>query len=100
MKYIYHFDYKLCNLSLRLGIAEKDKKICGIFFPEKKKPADFEQKETELIKKAANQIEEYINKKRKEFELPLIFHGTDFQIAVWKALQKIPYGKTCSYGEL
>jgi methylated-DNA-[protein]-cysteine S-methyltransferase len=34
------------------------------------------------------------------FNLPLILHGTEFQVRVWKELMKIPYGETRSYGEI
>jgi methylated-DNA-[protein]-cysteine S-methyltransferase len=46
------------------------------------------------------QLNEYFLGKRSKFDLPIQFLGTDFQNAVWKALQKIPFGKTMSYGEL
>ncbi len=45
------------------------------------------------------QLKEYFDGKRKEFDLPLILDGTEFQQKVWKELQKIPYGKTRSYDE-
>ena len=33
--------------------------------------------------------------------LPVAFEtGTEFQLRVWRALREIPYGETCSYGEL
>ena len=32
--------------------------------------------------------------------MPLAPEGTPFQIAVWSALQEIPYGCTCSYGDI
>lgn len=31
---------------------------------------------------------------------PLHLIGTPFQLSVWKILQKIPYGKTVTYGEI
>ena len=34
------------------------------------------------------------------FELPCALAGTEFQREVWHALIRIPYGKTCSYGDL
>lgn len=34
------------------------------------------------------------------FDLPLAPEGTDFQLSVWQALQKIPYGETFNYGEI
>lgn len=44
-----------------------------------------------------DQLVEYFNGKRKEFNIPLDISGSEFQMKVWKALQKIPYGKTISY---
>src|SRR5262245_24847998 len=46
------------------------------------------------------QLEEYFSGRRKNFELPLDFQGTDFQVKVWKELLKIPFGKTISYLQL
>ena len=43
------------------------------------------------------QLKEYFDGKRKEFDLPLVLDGTEFQQNVWKELQKIPYGSTRSY---
>jgi|MGYP005995998409 methylated-DNA-[protein]-cysteine S-methyltransferase len=43
------------------------------------------------------QLEEYFNKKREKFDIPLQLVGTPFQIEVWKELLKIPYGQTISY---
>lgn len=57
-------------------------------------------KETQLIKKAYNQLEEYFAGKRKEFDLPLEFTGTEFQVKVWNALLTIPYGETRSYKQI
>jgi methylated-DNA-[protein]-cysteine S-methyltransferase len=96
MKYYYHYIYKLCDLY----IAEDDGAICHVLFTMDKMKGGFEKKETPLIKKAAKQLDEFFNGKRKVFELPLVLYGTDFQVKVYKALQKIPYGKTCSYGEI
>lgn len=46
-----------------------------------------------------NQLLEYFQGKRKEFDLPLAIQGTNFQIQVWNQLLKIPYAQTISYGE-
>lgn len=48
----------------------------------------------------ARQLEEYFAGKRKVFDLPVALHGTDFRIAVWRELMKIPCGETRSYGEI
>ena len=46
------------------------------------------------------QLGEYFSGRRKSFDLPLQFDGTEFQVSVLKALQDIPYGETVSYGEI
>ena len=45
------------------------------------------------------QLEEYFDKKRTTFEIPLQLIGSPFQIQCWKELLNIPYGKTISYKE-
>jgi methylated-DNA-[protein]-cysteine S-methyltransferase len=46
------------------------------------------------------QIDEYCAGKRKTFTLELAMEGTPFQLSVWNALLKIPYGATTSYGAM
>jgi methylated-DNA-[protein]-cysteine S-methyltransferase len=46
------------------------------------------------------QLDEYFQKKRQVFELPLDLQGTEFQKRTWNELLKIPFGKTLSYKEL
>lgn len=48
----------------------------------------------------ANQLLEYFAGKRMVFDVPLSMQGSDFQIAVWKALRDIPYGQTRTPKEL
>jgi AraC family transcriptional regulator of adaptative response/methylated-DNA-[protein]-cysteine methyltransferase len=45
------------------------------------------------------ELEEYFNGTRKEFSVPLVTPGSDFQQKVWKELMKIPFGSTISYLE-
>jgi methylated-DNA-[protein]-cysteine S-methyltransferase len=46
------------------------------------------------------QLREYFEGKRRTFDLELAMRGTEFQLAVWSELQRIPYGDTISYSEL
>ncbi len=55
---------------------------------------------TELTDRAYEQLLEYFEGKRKNFDLPYKLLGTDFQMGVWKALCDIPYGETRSYKEI
>ncbi|HEX3975688.1 MAG TPA: methylated-DNA--[protein]-cysteine S-methyltransferase [Solirubrobacteraceae bacterium] len=47
---------------------------------------------------ARAQLGEYFARERTTFDLPLRFAGTPFQNAVWRALTRIPYGETRTYG--
>jgi methylated-DNA-[protein]-cysteine S-methyltransferase len=53
-----------------------------------------------VILRAAGQLDEYFARRRREFTVPLLFAGTDFQHAAWNELMRIPYGTTISYGEM
>lgn len=46
------------------------------------------------------QLIQYFNGQRRQFELPLNQEGTPFQQDVWNYLSAIPYGKTISYLDL
>ena len=49
---------------------------------------------------AKRQLEAYFNGDLRRFSVPVHLVGTEFQRAVWDALQTIPYGSTWSYAEL
>ncbi|TWI96737.1 methylated-DNA-[protein]-cysteine S-methyltransferase [Mucilaginibacter frigoritolerans] len=53
--------------------------------------------ESPVLKMATQQLDEYFEGKRKEFDLPIKQSGSDFQQKVWQQLLKIEYGKTISY---
>ena len=48
----------------------------------------------------SKQLEEYFNRKRYKFDVPLAPKGTVFQQSVWSALQEIPCGETRTYKQI
>ena len=62
--------------------------------------AEFEEGSSEIIERAIKELKEYFEGRRREFDVPLLFTGSQFQNRVWTELQKIPYGSTVSYGEI
>lgn len=84
-----------------IQLIEKDGKITNLsFLSNEDERNDIPSKETAILKKAKQELEEYFDGKRKEFDLPLSFSGTPFQEKVWNTLCTIPYGQTKSYQEI
>ena len=53
-----------------------------------------------VLVETARQLDAYFAGTRTRFDLPLDFHGTDFQRSVWAALLTIPFGETRSYADI
>ncbi|MCF7920626.1 MAG: methylated-DNA--[protein]-cysteine S-methyltransferase [Candidatus Cloacimonetes bacterium] len=47
-----------------------------------------------------NEMDEYFAGTRREFEIPYLLTGSEFQLKVWQALTTIKYGETCSYSDI
>ncbi len=60
---------------------------------------DVEAREHPVLATASTQLTEYFAGSRTTFELPLDPVGTAFQRQAWAVLERIPYGRTISYGE-
>lgn len=67
---------------------------------EKRYKIDMIKGTNQHIEKMETQVKEYFQGKRKKFTLKLDLQGTKFEIMDWLELMKIPYGETCSYGEI
>jgi methylated-DNA-[protein]-cysteine S-methyltransferase len=59
-----------------------------------------DREETPLLRRAADQLQDYMDGLRTSFDLPLKPMGSSFRQRVWQALQAIPHGETCTYAEL
>ena len=103
-KNIYFYETNTPIGKIGIATTEDDSHITDLTwesdFENLKKENDFQICETELIKQAKKQLFEYFEGKRKNFDLPLLKEGTPFQISVWSALEKIPYGETHSYKDI
>lgn len=92
---LYSCKYQFENISLYLVATETH--LINIQFTQPQKAL---LQTTELLSMATIQLDEYFQGKRTTFSLPFKLTGTPFQLAVWKELQNIPYGKTTSYKEI
>jgi methylated-DNA-[protein]-cysteine S-methyltransferase len=56
--------------------------------------------DTPLLRRAREQLQDYFDGRRLDFDLPLAPQGTAFRQRVWAALRRIPPGQTRSYAEI
>lgn len=63
-------------------------------------PGSLLVQDDEKLQPYAAELIEYFQGKRSAFTIPFDFIGTPFQLAVWNALCKIPYGRTQSYSDI
>jgi len=84
----------------KLLLEENGEGITQVDFLTDISTGELELEETPLLKEAGKQLKEYFLGTRTAFQLPLCPKGTDFQKAVWKALENIPYGETKSYKDI
>jgi len=90
------FEEKLCLLDFRYRKMRKtvDNRIKDGL------NAEFVENDSEVIQQTKKQLNEYLSGDRKEFTLPLLMVGTEFQKSVWKSLMNVPYGTTSTYLQL
>lgn len=84
----------------RVCISSNGKSITHLYFAGEKIPQDITVEETPLMREAGRQLIEYLDGKRRVFDIPLEMKGTDFQRSVWEALNRIPWGETRSYKDI
>jgi len=52
-----------------------------------------------VLVQAMRELAEYFAGTRRQFDVPVVTAGTEFQQAAWRVLRGIPYGQTINYGE-
>ena len=86
-------------------LAATDQALVGLWFDGQRHQPDashwHQAAGHRLLTLASVQLSEYLAGRRRQFELPLsVSGGSAFEQAVWRALQDIPRGGTCSYSVL
>jgi methylated-DNA-[protein]-cysteine S-methyltransferase len=82
-----------------LWLCAEDERLVGLYLPDHPAPSGPGGRGG-VLARAAAQLTEYFAGERRDFDLPLAPIGTEFQRTVWHALADIPFGATCSYGDL
>lgn len=78
-------------------------RLSGLYFPEHRRGpdvADEWSRNDAAFAAARAQLDAYFHGQLRTFDLELAPIGTPFQIDVWQALARIPFGVTTTYGKL
>ncbi|MBI9035554.1 MAG: methylated-DNA--[protein]-cysteine S-methyltransferase [Bacteroidales bacterium] len=59
--------------------------------------AGFVEEQTAVALQTIQQLDEYFDGSRSEFDIPLLFVGTEFQKSIWNELMNVGYGTTQTY---
>ena len=106
-----YYDSRMFPSVGRIYVAATDQGICRISLPAhpieyffksvigRYNPSIFIEN-SQLFDSLYSQLEEYFDGRRGLFSVPQDLRGTPFQLQVWDALARIPYGETRSYGEI
>lgn len=94
------YDYYETGLIGTLTLAADERGLRHIDFATSRTPlriqADW-QRRPDLFVETKAQLASYFSGEREDFDLSLAPVGTAFQVAVWQALRKIPYGSVTTY---
>lgn len=87
-----------------LFLVASEKGLQALFWEEQTAPMakslEGSEPQIQILSMAVQQVTEYLQGKRKSFELPMDPVGTEFQRQVWNQLNQIPYGETRTYSEI
>jgi methylated-DNA-[protein]-cysteine S-methyltransferase len=86
-----------------LTLVARDGVLSGIYFPGHwhMPAADvFGARAERGFEAAEEQLTQYFAGERTDFELATAVVGDDFQRRVWESIDRIPYGRTTTYGEM
>ncbi|EIT83742.1 O6-methylguanine-DNA methyltransferase [Fictibacillus macauensis ZFHKF-1] len=93
--YVAATDQGLCFVGSHNQPLEELKKWANRHHPEHQLVLDDER-----LQPFVDELVLYIQGKLSQFAIPVSYHGTPFQKAVWKAVWAIPFGQTVTYSEL
>ena len=99
MNSVEHYSARIKTPFATLGIMSDDTHLLAIHFL----PASIDAKPptpNTIAHLVSVQLTIYLDKPTFKFDLPIKLNGSKHQLDVWHALQKIPAGKTKTYGEL
>ena len=86
-----------------LTVVGNDDGLSGLYLSDQRHRPEaetFGRRDDTLLPALREQLDAYWAGGFSDFDVPLVTAGTPFQNEVWQALRAIPYGTTCTYGDL
>ncbi|MCW2671751.1 MAG: cysteine methyltransferase [Frankiales bacterium] len=84
-----------------LTLVAKDGAVAGLYMTDHRhQPTIDGQRDDSVLPELREQLAAYFTRDLKEFDVRTAVTGTPFQVRVWTALARIPYGETWSYAQL
>ena len=92
------YDAVISTLVGRIGVMMENDALADVSFLGD--TTSLHAPRTTAAKRVCRQLRSYFANPRHSFRVPLTLSGTAFQQRVWRALRRIPAGRTLSYGAL
>jgi methylated-DNA-[protein]-cysteine S-methyltransferase len=84
-----------------LTLVAKDGAVAGLYMADHRHmPVVQGQRDDSALPDLQEQLAAYFARDLKEFDVRTAVTGSPFQVRVWTALARIPYGETWSYAQL
>lgn len=95
----------------RLWLAATERGVCRIGLPNEERETflawlsrtvgpEPPREDEGALSAVVAQLREYFSRLRRDFDISLDLRGTLFQRAVWREVERIPYGTVLSYSEI
>lgn len=84
--------------AMRVGINTREEVLTGVRYLPRSAP--LRNPSSRFAERVVRQLEHYRDDPDAPFDLPLAMGGTEFQRRVWRVMQRIPRGKTRTYGDV
>jgi methylated-DNA-[protein]-cysteine S-methyltransferase len=102
-EYWDELDLPFAGGTMTVTLAGRGGRLSGLHFgPADSVPGKLAgaERDPDALAEAAGQLRAYATGDREDFDLQLVLQGTAFQLEVWEALLRIPYGTTTTYGRI
>lgn len=93
-----YYAYRTQHGPITVAVTADEHGVTRVVFGDVPLPG--ERRPSKLANRTATELLEYFAGKRRAFDVPLAPEGTPFQLAVWRELERIPYGEALTTADV